>query len=172
MLGEQCGEEITDDLTLMRYCSQLSAAKKLNDRVGQAFADAREYGYGIVPPEDSEMYLAQPTLVRRGGRVGVSLRADAPSYHVIRVDVRGEVRPALGTEEQSAAFVRQLSENLEEEPERAWNTNMFGRTLKEMLGEELSVKNRSMGELAQKKMRRTVTKIVNEGKGGVICILL
>ena len=91
---------------------------------------------------------------------------------MIRVDVRGEVRPALGTEEQSAAFVRQLSENLEEEPERAWNTNMFGRTLKEMLGEELSVKNRSMGELAQKKMRRTVTKIVNEGKGGVICILL
>ena len=172
VLGEQCGEEITDDLTLMRYCSQLSAAKKLNDRVGQAFADAREYGYGIVPPEDSEMNLAQPTLVRRGGRVGVSLRADAPSYHVIRVDVRGEVRPALGTEEQSAAFVRQLSENLEEEPERAWNTNMFGRTLKEMLGEELSVKNRSMGELAQKKMRRTVTKIVNEVKGGVICILL
>ena len=172
VLGEQCGEEITDDLTLMRYCTALSAAKKLYDRVGQAFADAREYGYGIVPPEDGEMNLSEPSLVKRSGRVGVSLRADAPSYHIIRVDVRGEVRPALGTEEQSAAFVKQLSESLAEEPERAWNTNMFGRTLKEMLGEELSVKNRSMGEPAQKKMRRTVTKIVNEGKGGVICILL
>ncbi len=172
VLGEQCGEDITDDLTLMRYCTALSAAKKLYDRVGQAFADAREYGYGIVPPEDGEMNLSEPSLVRRSGRVGVSLRADAPSYHIIRVDVRGEVRPALGTEEQSAAFVKQLSESLAEEPERAWNTNMFGRTLKEMLGEELSVKNRSMGEPAQKKMRRTVTKIVNEGKGGVICILL
>ena len=118
------------------------------------------------------MHLAEPALVRRGGRVGVSLRADAPSYHVIRVDVRGEVRPALGTQEQSAAFVKQLSESLEQDPERAWNTNMFGRTLKETLGEELVAKNRSMDETAQRKMRRTLTKIVNEGKGGVICILL
>ena len=172
VLGEQCGEEIADDLALMRYCTQLSGAKKLFDRVGQAFSEAKESGYGVVPPEEGEMNLAQPALVRRGGRVGVSLRADAPSYHVIRVDVRGEVRPALGTEEQSAAFVRQLSESLEEDPQRAWNTNMFGHTLKEMLGEELAAKNRSMGETAQRKMRRTVTKIVNEGKGGVICILL
>lgn len=172
VLGEQCGEAITDDLTLMRYCSQLSVAKKLYDRVGQAFDAAKETGYGIVAPENAEMHLSEPTLVRRGGRVGVSLRADAPSYHVIRVDVRGEVRPALGTEEQSAAFVQQLSATLEEDPARAWNTNMFGHTLQELLGEELLAKNRSMGEPAQRKMRRTVTKIVNEGKGGVICILL
>ena len=118
------------------------------------------------------MHLAEPSLTKRGGRVNVSLRADAPSYHVIRVDVRGEVRPALGTEEQSSAFVKHLSETLEEDPARAWSTNMFGRTLKEMLGEELSGKTRSMGETAQHKMRRTLTKIVNEGKGGVICILL
>ncbi len=172
VLGEQCGGEITDDLSLMRYCSQLAAAKKLYDRVGQAFDTAQEMGYAIVAPEETEMHLSEPTLVRRGGRVGVSLRADAPSYHVIRVDVRGEVRPALGTEEQSAAFVRRLAETLEEDPARAWETNMFGRTLKELLGEELLAKNRAMGETAQRKMRRTVTKIVNEGKGGVICILL
>ena len=172
VLGEQCGEDLSDDLSLMRFCTQLSVAKKLYDRVGQAFADAQEFGYGIVPTEEEAMHLAEPALVRRGGRVGVSLRADAPSYHVIRVDVRGEVRPALGTQEQSAAFVKQLSESLEQDPERAWNTNMFGRTLKETLGEELVAKNRSMDETAQRKMRRTLTKIVNEGKGGVICILL
>ena len=172
VLGEQCGEEIADDLSLMRYCSQLSVAKKLYDRVEKAFSDAREFGYGIVAHEDEEMHLAEPSLTKRGGRVNVSLRADAPSYHVIRVDVRGEVRPALGTEEQSSAFVKHLSETLEEDPARAWSTNMFGRTLKEMLGEELSGKTRSMGETAQHKMRRTLTKIVNEGKGGVICILL
>ena len=172
VLGEQCGEPIQNDLDLMRYCSRLARAEKLYGRVGQAFEDAREYGYGIVPPEAGEMSLAEPTLVKKSGRVGVNLRADAPSYHVIRVDVRGEVRPALGTEEQSAAFVKQLSDNMEQEPERAWQTNMFGRTLNEMLCEELSVKNRSMGENVQKKMRRTVTRIVNEGKGGVICILL
>lgn len=172
VLGEQCGEPIPDDLALMRYCSRLAGAKKLYERVGQAFDDAREYGYGIVPPEAGEMSLAEPTLVKRSGRVDVNLRADAPSYHVIRVDVCGEVHPALGNEEQSSAFVKKLSESMEQEPERAWDTNMFGRTLKEMLGEELSVKNRAMGESVQKKMRRTVTRIVNEGRGGVICILL
>ena len=102
----------------------------------------------------------------------MNLHADAPSYHIIRVDVSGEVSPALGNKEQSEAFVRELSEGMAQEPEKAWNTNMFGRTLKETLGEELTLKNRSMAENVQKKMRKTVTRIVNEGKGGVICILL
>ena len=104
--------------------------------------------------------------------MGVNLHAAAPSYHIIRVDVSGEVRPALGTLEQSEAFLKQINSDMASEPDRVWNTNMFGRTLKEMLGEELSVKNRSMGETVQRKMRKTVTRIVNEGKGGVICILL
>ncbi|MDE7159025.1 MAG: stage IV sporulation protein A, partial [Clostridiales bacterium] len=150
----------------------LSAAKKVLERVGQAFSDAQEFGYGIVPPEQQEMCLAEPKVVKKSGRVGVNLHADAPSYHIIRVDVSGEVRPALGNEEQSEAFVKQIAENMETAPDEAWNTNMFGRTLKDMLGEELFVKNRSMREGVQKKMRRTVTRIVNEGKGGVICILL
>ena len=171
-LGQQCGVEIKDDFALMSYVASLSKAKKLYDRVGQAFTDAQEYGYGIVPPDDTEMNLTEPKVVKKSGRVGVNLHADAPSYHIIRVDLSGEVRPAVGNEEQSEAFVRSLSEGMTTEPDRAWNTNMFGRTLKEMLGEELYHKNRSMAENVQKKMRRTVTRIVNEGKGGVICILL
>lgn len=172
VLGETCGEEIKDDFALMNYCASLAEAKRVYGRVGQAFEDAREFGYGIVPPEAAEMSLSDPKVEKKGGRVGVNLRADAPSYHIIRVDVSGEVRPALGTQEQSEAFVKQISENLQTDPEGVWNTSMFGRTLKEMLGEELFVKNRSMGETVRKKMRRTVTRIVNEGKGGVICILL
>lgn len=172
ILGEQCGVEISDDFALMSYVSALSDAKKLFDRVGQAFRDAQEYGYGIVPPEGDEMNLTEPRIVKKSGRVGVNLHADAPSYHIIRVDLSGEVKPAIGNEEQSEAFVKTLSESMATEPERAWNTNMFGRTLKELLGEELYQKNRSMAENVQKKMRRTVTRIVNEGKGSVICILL
>lgn len=171
-LSEQCGETINDDFSLMNYVAGLAEAKKLYARVSQAFADAQEYGYGIVPPEGGEMNLAEPKVVKKSGRVGVNLHADAPSYHIIRVDVSGEVHPALGNEEQSKAFVKEISENLANEPDRAWNTNMFGRTLKDMLGEELYVKNRSMAENVQRKMRKTVTRIVNEGKGGVICILL
>ncbi|MDE6677195.1 MAG: stage IV sporulation protein A, partial [Clostridia bacterium] len=169
---EQCGEEIKDDFALMNYIVGLSEAKKVYGRIGQAFADAQEFGYGIVPPEESEMNLSEPKVVKKSGRVGVNLHANAPSYHIIRVDVNGEVRPALGNEEQSEQFVKQIAADMETEPERAWNTNMFGRTLKEMLGEELYVKNRSMGEGVRRKMRKTVTRIVNEGKGGVICILL
>ena len=172
VLGEQCGVDIENDFALMNYIYGLKDAKKLYERAGQAFADAKEYGYGIVPPESDEMCLAEPKVVKKSGRVGVNLHADAPSYHIIRVDVSGEVRPALGGEEQSEAFAKQISENMQSEPESAWNTNMFGRTLKDMLGEELFVKNRSMGEGVRKKMRKTVTRIVNEGKGGVICILL
>ena len=104
--------------------------------------------------------------------MGVDLHANAPSYHIIRVDLTGEVRPALGNEEQSETFAKTLAENMANEPEAAWKTNMFGKSLKELLGDELSIKNRSMAENVQKKMRRTVTRIVNEGKGGVICILI
>lgn len=171
-LSEQCGAEIKDDFALMSYVAALAEAKKLYDRAGQAFRDAAEYGYGIVSPESEEMCLSEPKVVKRRGEVGVNLQADAPSYHIIRVDVKGEVRPALGNEEQSLAFVKQITENLANEPERAWNTNMFGKTLKETLGNELFLKNRSMAENVQRKMRKTVTRIVNEGKGGVICILL
>ncbi len=171
-LSEQCGETINDDFSLMSYVAGLADAKKLYARISQAFADAQEFGYGIVPPDGGEMNLAEPKVVKKSGRVGVNLHADAPSYHIIRVDVSGEVHPALGNEEQSKAFVKDLTENLANEPDRAWNTNMFGRTLKDMLGEELYVKNRSMAENVQRKMRKTVTRIVNEGKGGVICILL
>ena len=172
VLSEQCGQEIQNDFALMSFVAELGEAKKVYARVGQAFADAQEFGYGIVPPEEAEMSLSEPTVSKRSGRVGVNLRADAPSYHIIRVDVSGEVRPALGNKEQSEAFVKQIAEDLETQPERAWNTNMFGRTLREMLGEELFVKNRAMGDGVRKKMRKTVTRIVNEGKGGVICILL
>lgn len=172
VLGQQCGEDIGDDFALMNYIVGLSKAKKVYERVGQAFADAQEFGYGIVPPEEEEMNLSEPRVVKKSGRVGVNLHADAPSYHIIRVDVSGEVRPALGNQEQSEQFVKQIAADMETQPDRAWNTNMFGRTLKEMLGEELYVKNRAMGEGVRRKMRKTVTRIVNEGKGGVICILL
>lgn len=172
VLSMQCGEEISDDFALMSYCAGLSVAKKMYARLAQAFSDAQEFGYGIVPPDAEEMSLAQPKVVKKNGRVGVNLHADAPSYHIIRVDVSGEVRPALGNEEQSKAFAEEISQKREQEPELAWSTNMFGRTLKDMLGEELYMKNRAVGENVQKKMRKTMTRIVNEGKGGVICILL
>ncbi len=172
VLGEQCGAHIDGDVSLMRFCLRLAQAQALYDRFGAAYDRAKEYGYAVVPPPMEDMELAEPALVKKNGRVSVALCAAAPSYHLIRVDVRGEVQPALGNEEQSAAFVRQLSAEMESDPAQAWETNMFGRSLRELLGEELSVKNRAMSEPLQKKMRRTLERIVNEGRGGVICILL
>ena len=133
VLGEQCGAHIDGDVSLMRFCLRLAQAQALYDRFGAAYDRAKEYGYAVVPPPMEDMELAEPALVKKNGRVSVALCAAAPSYHLIRVDVRGEVQPALGNEEQSAAFVRQLSAEMESDPAQAWETNMFGRSLRELL---------------------------------------
>lgn len=172
MLSELCGEQIENDFALMRYVSVLAEAKKLYDKAGRAFEDAKKYGYGIIPPDRDEMSMAFPKSSKRNFRPSVNLHADAPSYHIIRVDVSGEVRPSVGSSQQSEEFVKDLSARLENEPQSAWETNLFGKTIREVLGEELSVKNNSMAEGVQRKMRKAVTRIVNEGKGGVICILI
>ncbi len=172
VLSEQCGAEIRDDFSLMGYMAQLREAKKLADRLSSAFHEAEETGYGIVMPDRAEMKLKEPLLVRRGGRAGVHLHADAPSYHIVRVDLSAEAYPTIGSDEQCENFVQELTEQMVSDPEAAWGTNMFGRTLQDMLAEELGIKSRSMGENMRRKMRRTLTRITNEGKAGLICILI
>ena len=138
----------------------------------RAFEEAKECGYGIVPPEDDEMDLSEPKVVKKGGRVGVDLHAHGPklSHHPRRSYGRGASRDRKRRAERELR--KDAGGKHDAALDCAWNTNMFGKTLKELLGDELYVKNRSMAENVQRKMRRTVTRIVNEGKGGVICILI
>ena len=172
VLSEECGENISDDFQLMKYVSALAASKCAYDKLAQAFEEAKTNGYGTVAPLASETALDTPKLVKKSSGYGVSFKANAPSYHIIRVDVSGEVSPIIGTQEQGEEFLKQTLADYETQTDKVWDTNIFGKSLKDLVSEGLLRKSEAMPQEIKKKMRRTVTRIVNEGKGGVICILL
>lgn len=172
VLGEESGTQVEDEEHLLRLMTEMTRAKRAYDRVAQALESVEETGYGLVAPAMSELKLEQPEIVRQGGRFGVRLKASAPSLHLIRVDTSAEVSPIVGTEKQSEELVNYLLSEFENDPSGIWETNIFGKPLSDMMREGLSGKlNRMPGDV-QVKLREAVTKIVNEGNGGVICILL
>ena len=131
-----------------------------------------ETGYGIVVPKQEDFVLQEPEVVKQGNRFGVKIRATAPSLHIIKVDVETEVTPLVGSESQSQDLVNYLNEQFENNPEKIWETNLLGKSLSSMIGENISSKIVMMPTDAQRKMRKTLGRIINEGKGGVLCILL
>lgn len=172
ILGEECGEDLSDDCKLMNYVKTLAEAKRSYDRIKQAFEEAEINGYGMVAPASDDMTLEKPEMIRQGAGYGVSLKASAPGYHIMKIDVTSEFSPMMGTRERSEEFVRNMLSRFDSEPEKIWDTDMFGKSLRELVNEGLSSKMASMPDNVRKKMRRTVTRIVNEGRGGVICIIL
>lgn len=172
VLSTECGEEISDDYALMKYIKSFSDSKKKFTKIKSALTEAEENGYGIVVPSVDEMNLEEPVVVKQGGKYGVKLKATAPSLHIMKVDVATEVSPIVGTEKQGQDLVGYIMEKYEDNPAGIWETNMFGKSLCDLVSEGLNSKISSMPKEAQGKMRKTVTRIVNENKGGVICILL
>ena len=172
LLSRQCGVEIVDDFYLMSYMKHLTHAKQEYDKIKTALEQVKETGYGIVNPTMEELTLEEPEIVTKGGSSGVKLKASAPSLHIMRVDVETEVCPALGNIEQSHAFAEYMLGEFENNPQNIWNTNMFGKPLSSLVKEGIDAKVNNVPEEAQVKMRKTLTKIVNERKGGIICILL
>ena len=163
---------ITLNLSLMRYVSGTAEAKRSYDKIKDAFECARVNGYGIVQPDDGDMSLEQPKVVRQGGSVGIKLKATAPSYHIVKIDVTGEVSPIMGSAAQSESIVQGMMSGFETNPDGMWETNVFGKSLRGMVKEGLAGKVSCMHDDTKAKMRRAITRIINEGKGGVICILL
>ncbi len=172
MLSEIAGDEITDECSLMRYVRGTAGAKQNYDKIKDAFECAKVNGYGIVQPDDSDMTLEAPKVVRQGGSVGIKLRATAPSYHIVKIDVSGEVSPIMGSASQSESIVQGMMNGFESNPEGMWETNVFGKSLRGMVKEGLSTKVSGMHDETKAKMRRAITRIINEGRGGVICIIL
>ena len=172
ILGEECGTEIRGDAHLLSLMKELVAAKAEYDHVADALRAVRETGYGLVTPAMSEMTLQEPEIVRQGSRFGVKLKAHAPSLHMIRVDIETEVTPVVGTEKQSEELVRYLLEEFENDQKQIWSTNFFGKSLHDMVREGLSNKLMRMPADAQQKVQETLTRIINDGSGGMICILL
>ena len=172
MLSEIAGDAISDEYSLMRYVRGSSEAKRGYDKIKDALECARVNGYGIVSPDDGDMSLEEPKVVRQGGSVGIKLRATAPSYHIVKIDVTGEVSPIMGNAAQSESIVQGMMSGFEKNPEDMWDTNLFGKSLRGMVKEGLAGKVGCMHEDTKAKMRRAITRIVNEGKGSVICIIL
>ena len=172
ILAEQCGTEIRSDAHLLALLRELVAAKREYDRVESALRSVKETGYGLVPPLLEEMSLQEPEIMKQGGRFGVRLRASAPSLHMIRVDIQTEVSPVVGTEQQSEEMIRYLMDGFEQDPQKLWGSNLFGKPLSELVREGLSNKLMHMPSDAQIKMQQTLEKIINEGSGGMVCILL
>ena len=172
VLSKECGYEINDDFELINYIKELAVAKLEYDKIKDALEQVKETGYGIVAPRESDFEIEEPELVRQGSKFGVKIKASAPSLHILRVDVATEVTPLVGTEEQSRELVSDLALQIQESPQAIWQTNLLGKSLSELIGDNINSKIIMMPADAQKKMRKTLGRIINEGKGGIICILL
>ena len=164
--------EIRDDFELIANIKELALAKSQYDKLKVALQDVKETGYGVVSPTLDEMTLDEPEIFKQGSRYGVRLRATAPSLHIMKVDIESEVSPLVGTEQQSEELVKNLLAQFENDPKGIWQTNMFGKSLHVLVNDGLNNKLTAMPEDTQKKMRKTLSRIINEGKGGIICILL
>ena len=171
-LSQQTGFALHSDGELLALLERLAVVQAEHQKVAAAMEEVRATGYGIVIPEAEELELEQPEIIKQGGRYGVRLRAKAPSIHMIRADIQAEVSPIVGSEKQSEDMLGFLLKEFEGAPEKIWQSNIFGRSFHELINEDLATKLKHMPEDAREKMRLTLERILNEGSGGLICIIL
>ncbi len=172
ILGEETGFVIDGEEALIVRLRELSEMKKEYDKLESALREVKETGYGIVTPALEDLTLEEPEIVKQGGSYGVKLRASAPSIHMIRADIRTEVNPIVGSESRSEDMVKFLLREFEEDPAKIWESNMFGKSLYELVNEGINAKLSHMPYESRIKIADTLRKIINEGSGGLICIIL
>ncbi len=172
VLSDNSGLEVQDDQDLMNIMIKMGNIKGEYDKLSTALQEVKQKGYGIVYPSIEELTLEEPEIIKQGSRYGVRLRASAPSIHMVRADIETEVNPIVGTEKQSEELVHYLLKDFDENPATIWKSNIFGKSLHELVNEGLHNKLERMPEDAQFKLQETLQKIINEGSGGLICIIL
>ena len=172
VLTEVTGVNVANEGDLFSTISTLSKTKKEYDKISYALNEVKQKGYGIVTPSIEELILDEPEMIKQGSRFGVKLKARAPSIHMIRADIETEVAPIVGSEKQSEELVNYLLSEFENDPIKIWESNIFGKNLHELVNEGLQNKLAKMPEEAQMKLQETLQRIINEGSGGLICIIL
>ncbi len=172
ILSEYAGEEIEGKETILRLMRTFACSDREWNRIKEAMAEVRDSGYGIVNPQIDEMYLEEPELIKEGGRFGVKLKASAPSYHLIRANISTEITPLVGTEKQCEELVRYILDEFEDDPRKMWETNIFGKSLNTLVQEGIQGKLCTMPDSAREKLQVTLERLVNDGGGGIICIIL
>ncbi len=172
IIGELTELDIKNEADLLSTLRSLSQVKREYEKFSDAIDEVTEKGYGIVMPDMEDMTLDVPEITKQAGGYGVKLRATAPSIHMIRAGIQTELNPIVGTEEQSEELVRFLLEEFKEDPSDIWNTNLFGKSIYELVNEGLHSKLDHMPDDAREKMGETLARVINEGAAGLICILL
>lgn len=172
ILSELSGIKVEEEGDLFSVVTNLSQSKKSYDKIEKALNDVKRKGYGIVSPDIEDLSLAEPEIVKQGSKFGVKLKAKAPSLHIVRAEIETEVSPIVGSEKQSEELVNYLLKEFEDDPIKIWESNIFGKSLHELVNEGLQTKLAKMPEDAQCKLQETLEKIINEGSGGLICIIL
>ncbi len=170
--SELTGFVIRSDADVFSLLNEYARKKNRLSRIASALDEAEKTGYGIVTPDRTELKLEEPEIIRRSGAYGVRLKASGPSLHLIRADIGTEISPVVGTEEQSEELVRYLLKEFDEDPARLWDSNIFGKSLHDLITEGLHGKLAHMPAEARAKLGETLTRIINEGSGGLICIIL
>ncbi len=172
VLTEVSGQNINNEFDLFSAFYNFSKIKCEYDRIAPALEEVKAKGYGIITPSMDDLILDEPEMVKQGSKFGIKLKAKAPSIHMILTDVETEVSPIVGSEKQSEELVKYLLEEFESDPKKIWESNIFGKSLHELVNEGLQNKLEKMPEDAQMKLQETLERIVNEGGGGLICIIL
>ncbi|MDO4748607.1 MAG: stage IV sporulation protein A [Eubacteriales bacterium] len=172
ILSEQTGIDIEDEKSLLDCICELSLKKAQFDKIAQAYEQVKETGYGIVMPTMEELTLEEPKIIKQNGKYGVKLKASAPSIHMMRISTTAEVTPIVGSEQQSEELVTYLLKEFEESPQKIWESNIFGKSVNELVSEGLNNKLYRMPPQARKKVGETIEKIINNGCNGLICIIL
>lgn len=172
VLSEKTGVEISGEEELMDIFSEFIKIKKSYERLKDAIDEVEATGYGIVMPTIDELSLEEPEIMKQGGKYGVRLKASAPSIHMMRADITTEVAPIVGSESQSEELVMYLLKEFEENPAKIWDSNIFGKSLHELVNEGLHNKLYRMPNNARMKLQETLEKVINEGCSGLICIII
>ena len=172
ILSEYAGETVEGDHTIMRLMRIFSESHREWNKIRYAMEEVKAKGYGIVTPQVEEMELEEPELIKENGRFGVKLKASAPSYHIIQAGISTEITPLVGTEKQCEELVRYIQEEFEDDPQKMWETNIFGKSLNTLVGEGIQSKLCTMPENARSKLQITLERMINDGGGGIICIIL
>jgi stage IV sporulation protein A len=172
VLEEVSGLIVSGEHDILRLLRDLSRAQSELEKMAPALEEVQELGYGVVAPSLDDMILEEPELIRQGNRFGVKLKASAPSLHIIKADITKEITPIIGTERQCEELVRYMLEEFEDDPIKIWKKDIFGKSLHDLVREGIQNKLHRMPDNAQEKLQETVQRIVNEGSGGLICIII
>ncbi|HRF36469.1 MAG TPA: stage IV sporulation protein A, partial [Clostridia bacterium] len=172
VLSDCCGVDVKDESALFGYIKNASRAIKISTKMDKALESVEQMGYGVVVPNEEEIMFATPEVEANGNRKNIKMTANCSCLHIMKVDIQTSVNPIIATGQQAQDMVNYLENEYKENLDEIWQTNMFGKKLCEIAKDNLSQKMYAMPVDAQNKLRKTVCRIVNEGRGGVLCVLL